>query len=188
MSVGMPKAYASIEEGTRSKATLTQLDIQFARQVRRKQNALKPGLTHVYRTQFLIAGIDPDAFVWAVVFPEMATMDEMIKWEMMKLKAEVAKLLVVDVAAVNNTWVLEELLEFSQEEIEKYAAILPVVPGEEGLNLAPELAAMVKRDPYTRKILDDLKDTISWKINREKEIEGKKLIGIERSKPVGDTE
>lgn len=188
MSVGMPKAYASIEGDVRGKATLGQIDIQFARQVRRKQNALKPGLTHTYRTQFLIAGIDPDAFVWSVVFPEMATMDEMLKWEMEELKAKIAKLFVVDIGVLNNAWVLEKLLGFSQEDIEKYATFLPVTPGEEGLNLAPELAAMVKRDPYTRQILDDLKDTIAWKIKREKEIEGKKFIGLDRSKPVGEPE
>lgn len=188
MAVGMPKAYASIEEGTRAKATLGQIDIQFARQVRRKQNALKPGLTHVYRTQFLIAGIDPDAFDWAIVFPEMATMDEMIKWQMLKVKAEVAKFLVVDVGTLNNLWVMEELLGFSQEEIEKYAAVLPVAPGEEGLNLSPEVASMIRRDPYTREILDNLKDLVAWKVNREKEIEGQKLIGIERSEPLGDVE
>ena len=102
------------------------------------------------------------------------------------MKEKVAKAFVVDIGVLNNKWVLEKLLNFSQEDIEKYAAILPVEPGEEGLNLAPELAAMIRRDPFTRKILDDLKDTVAWKINREKEIEGKKLIGVERTEKLSD--
>jgi len=186
MALNMPKQYASKEEGVRAKATITQLDIQFARQVRRKQAALKPGLRKFYRTAFYLDDIDPDSFEWEVVFPAMATMDEYLKWEMERVKAGIAKTYAVDAGALNNLWILEKLLGFSKEEVARYSAVTPEEIGKEGVNVPPEIAAAIRKDPQLRWALEDLKDLSLWKLSREKDLEGKKEIGSEREESLND--
>lgn len=208
MAVTMPKAYVSLEEGVNARATINQLDVQFARQVRRRQNACVPGLRKFYELVFILAGKDPNAFDWEIVFPEMATSDEEIKWNMMMLKAQVAKILAVDVGVVNNDYILSELLEFDADEIEKYGQKLPpeaqpgAVPGVPGENpptdqpgaknapqkgappiqLPPQTASMIRRDPEVRRIIDDLKDLVAYKINREKAMESRVEIGKQKKR------
>jgi len=184
MAMSVPKAYVSIEEGTRAKATLSQIDIQFARQVRRRQAALIPGLKQFYKTAFYLAGIDPNSFKWTIKFPELATTDELLKWEMEKLKAEVSKLLVVDVGVVNTEYIAREFLGFDDDEIQKYTPFGKEEFGLERFQLPPETAAMIRKDPYVRHILDDLKDLIAWKKAREEELEGMLEVGISRKTPL----
>ena len=192
MAVGMPKAYASQEEGTRAKATLTQLDVQFARQVRRRQRALNPGLRQFYETEFILNNIDPNSFEWNIVFPALGTMDELMKWEMEAIKAQVAKTLVVDIGVVNELWILEVLMGFNQEQMKKYAQVLPVeLGGNEdketaNINFTPEMRVLIKRDPQLRAMLSNMKDLVNWQLSREQELEDKKSVGIARTKPVGD--
>jgi len=185
MALNIPKAYVSKEEGVRAKATITQLDVQFARQVRRKQRALRPGLRQMYRVAFYLADIDPDLFEWEIVFPVLATMDELLKWEMELVKAKIAKLYGVEIGALNNLWIMEKLLEFSREEIEKYSVLAPE-DMKGGSSLPTETAAMIKKDPFLRHALDDLKDLAAWKIGREQEMEDKKEIGLEREEELSD--
>jgi hypothetical protein len=174
-----PKAYISLEEGVNGKATLGQIDVQFARQVRRRQQSLIPGLRAFYWLAFKLAGKDPDAFKWSIVFPELATTDEMLKWEMVRIKAEIARVLVVDVGVVNNEWVLRELLGFDDEEVGKYQAIAPV-DSQDTVQLPPELASMVRRDPEIRAMLYDFRDVVKGRARREEELRNKRPLGIAR--------
>lgn len=202
MACTMPKAYVSLEEGVNAKATIGQLDVQFARQVRRRQQSLKPGLRKFYELVFILAGKDPDSFKWDIVFPELATTDEMMKWEMLNLKAGIAKQLAVDIGVVNNDYVMRELLDFDDEMVQKYGQTLtapktptppPGTPGATGLpgmevppgggqaqtvQLPPETASMALKDPQVRAILCDLKDIVASKLMRDKAIENKKKVGV----------
>ena len=185
MAVSIPKAYVGKEEGTRSKATLEQIDVQFARQVRRRQRALIPGLREFYSLAFILAGIYPDSFKWEIVFPEMATSDEMMKWEMYKIKAETAKIMVVDVGAVNTRWVLEELMGFNEDEIKKWGAIV-ATPGEEPrpggtgqVQLPPGTAEQVRKNPYIRALLEDFMDIVAWNNERDRAAE-LRPVGLEK--------
>lgn len=180
MALNMPKAYASQEQGVRAKATMTQLDVQFARQVRRKQQSLKPGLRRFYEIAFYLADIDPDSFKWTITFPLMATMDEMLKWQMEETKAKIAKLYTTDMSLLNGLWVMEKLLGFNKEDIEKYSIISPEDLKKPFTPVSAETAAMIRRDPYLRAVLDNLKDLAAWKLQREKELEGKEEVGLER--------
>lgn len=194
MAMNMPKAYVAIEEGTRAKATLTQIDVQFARQVRRRQRALLPGLKKFYRIAFILAGLDPDAFKWDIVFPEMATTDEMLKWEMLKVKAEIAKILVVDVAAVNTDWVLEVILEMNEADIKRYKAILSPKESEGGgggfgaMTLPAETLRIIKTDPYIRQCLEDFMDLVALKETNEEARRSMKEVGLKREKKLKDRE
>lgn len=178
MAVTVPKAYVSLEEGTRAKATLGQIDVQFARQVRRRQQAMIPGLREFYELAFILAGVDPDSFGWSIEFPELATSDEMIKWELLELKAKIARALVVDVGAVNTLYIYKELLDFDDEEIQKYAAILPPEEGEESIQVPPGLADAIRRDPEARAILHDLRDLVAIRSEREATMTGRRRVGI----------
>jgi len=186
MALNMPKQYASKEEGVRAKATITQLDIQFARQVRRKQGSLKPGLRHIYNVEFWLNDIDPSAFKWDIVFPPLSTMDEMLKWEMEKVKAEIAEIYTTKIGALNSMWVFQELLGFNKEDIKNYALAQPGEEGDDPINISPETMAMIRNSPYLRYALDDLKDLAAWKIKTQKDLEGTKPVGIEREEDLGD--
>jgi hypothetical protein len=187
----IPKAYASIEEGTRSRATLDKIDVQFARQTRRKQACLVPGIRRMYELEFYLNGIDPESFEWEVEFPELATSDEMAMWEMMNLKAAVAKSYVLDIGVLNNDWILYEVLGFDEKEVKKYAAIKQeVLPPEAQSQTTPsagsqfipaEMKQRILKDPYFRQTLEDLRDMVQNKIIREKRLEGKVPIGISRT-------
>jgi len=182
MSVNVPKAYVSLEEGTRSKATLTQIDVQFARQVRRVQRIMIPGLRKVYETIFYLNGIDPHAFKWDIVFPAMGTMDEMLKWEMLQVKAQVAKILASDIGAVNTRWVLEYLLEMSEKEIEKYSFLGPMTGVTEYEQLPPEVADRVRKDPQVRQILTDLKELLVWKMSYDQKMKDMDVVNDDNKK------
>lgn len=188
MAVNLPKVYGGIEEGVRAKATIGQIDVQFARQVRRRQNALKPGLRKFYEYFFVLMGIDPDSFKWSVVFPPLATLDEMLKWQMENIKANIAKRYVVEIGVLNNQWVMEEILGFNEEQISKYQQVMPqmVTPGGKGggMDITPEMIAMIKRDPYLRHFLNELRDMLSWKMSYEEDVIGKDLVGDERDDPL----
>jgi hypothetical protein len=228
----IPKAYASIEEGTRSKATLTQLDVQFARQVRRKQAAMLPGLKKLYEIEFILHGIDPNSFEWDIEFPELATSDELAKWGIVQLKVGIARTLVMEIGCVNTDWVLYEVMGFDEEQVKKYgitsadltqqqkqqdqdaaaaqaqadaaaAAAAQQQPGQPGqpqppvvaqpvplkqqtIYLSPDLRKKLLADPFLRSSLEDLKDIVQSRIDREKRIDGKVPVGISRTERLRD--
>jgi len=186
MALNMPKQYASKEEGVRAKATITQLDVQFARQVRRKQGSLKPGLRHTYSVEFWLNDVDPSAFKWDIVFPPLSTMDEMLKWEMEKTKAEIAEIYTTKIGALNSRWVFVELLGFTKEQIKNYSLVPPDEIGSDPINISPETRAMIRNSPYLRRALDDLKDLAAWKIKQQKDLEGTKPVGVEREESLSD--
>lgn len=190
MAVTVPKAYVSLEEGVNARATMGYIDVQFARQVRRRQGSLKPALRKIYEMIFTLAGVDHRSFKWEVEFPELATSDEMQKWQMMQIKVAIAQTLLQGLGVVNQDYVLKELLEFDDEMIKKYAAIYqepqqpeigpdgqPVAPAD-NVQLPPELAMMVRRDPQVRAILDDLKDLVSYKMSRVERMKGMRAVGV----------
>jgi hypothetical protein len=207
MVTSVPKAYAGLEEGVRSKATLSQIDIQFARQVRRRQREMLPGLRKFYEIAFYLGGVDPTSFKWDIVFPELNTTDELIAWEMMKLKAEVAKVLMVDIGALNNQWLFVEVLGFDEEEIEDYGLIPDEDEPEENpfktdddeeepeeeptkdqkemmKRMSKELKHKLKHSPYLRSVLEDLRDITAYKLDRNRRLSGMKPVGIGRKEPL----
>jgi len=185
IALNIPKAYVSKEEGVKAKATITQLDVQFARQVRRKQRALRPGLRKLYQIAFYLNGIDPDSFKWDITFPPLATMDELLRWEMEEVKARIAETYTVKIGALNNLWILERLLGFSKDDIKRYS-LFSKEDMKEGMALSPETAAAIRKDPYLRQVLDDLKDLVSWQLEREKAVEDMKPVGVNREEDLSD--
>jgi len=192
MALTMPKAYVSLEEGIGTRATLAQIDIQFARQVRRRQQALIPGLKKFYKLVFTLAQVDPDSFDWEIVFPELATADEMIRWQVEQAKALVARTYLTEMGVVNTDYVLHEILGFDEDEAKKYGAKPPEEPAggapgmPPGMTLPPETAQAIRRDPVLREMLNNVRDIVSWRIAREAKLKGKREVGIGRLEPLTD--
>jgi len=103
-------------------------------------------------------------------------MDEMLAWETQKLKVEIAKILAVDIGAVNNDYIYYKVLGFTEDEVKRYG--FPKEKEETLMTLPPDTVEAVRRDPQVRKILDDLRDLIAWRKEREDALAGMKPIGV----------
>lgn len=183
MATSIPKAYAGIEEGVRSKATLSMIDVQFARQVRRRQNALLPGLKRFYELVFVLAGIDPLSFEWSIQFPELNTIDEVQMWEMNKVKAEVAKIMIMDIGVLNSYWVYKEIFQFTDEDIINYGVTFEDDDTDEfgeTRKMTPELLKAMRGSSAVRDAIHSIRDIVKYKADRARQADGKKPVGIER--------
>lgn len=121
--IKVPKAYLGVERDVNAKATLTQQDIQFARNVRRIQIALITGLRKIYNISLILAGISPSNVEYTVGLPIISTVDELRRWEIEKIKTDLAikykKELDVDLE-----WILVNLLDMTEEEVAEALAYL----------------------------------------------------------------
>lgn len=168
--ISLPKAYLSLEADTRAKATLDKIDAQFARQVRRRQLALVEGLTKLYTVMFTLIGLDPESFEWSIEFPELVAEDEMAKWELMQIKANVAKTLAVDVGLLNDYYIYKEILGLDDTDIREYG----LQPSETvpQINITKEMLT----DPELLVLIDDLKDIFNFRLEAKKRKKGKVKI------------
>jgi hypothetical protein len=208
MACTMPKAYVSLEEGVAGKSVIGTIDVQFARQVRRLQNSLKPGLKRYYELVFTLAGVDHSAFEWEIQFPELATVDEQLKWQTMMVKTQIASILYGQLGVVNTDYVLRELLSFSDDEVKKYSVkVLPpdigsgtmgqipggqVNPAQAGypgyggqgatsqVNLPKEAIDRLRRDPQIRMALESIKDAVEEKYARDQMNQHMIRVGVDR--------
>jgi hypothetical protein len=81
----IPKAYLGYDEGMAGRV-ITQLDIQFARSVRRIQWFLSQGIRHIMDVQLMLAGIDPRNVEYDIIFPLVGAEDELQRWQIQQLR------------------------------------------------------------------------------------------------------
>jgi hypothetical protein len=105
----VPKAYLGYERDVNSKATLEQQHIAFTRAVRRFRGALLDGLRKIYKVEFLMNGIDPNAFDWRIKFDPVGDADEETKWKIEQLKAQVMVSYANLGIAIPNEWIIRRL-------------------------------------------------------------------------------
>jgi len=117
----VPKAFVGLEKDVKAKATIVEEDIQFARTVGRIRKALRMGLNQVIDYQLILRGIAPAKGLYEISFEPISMVDEMRKWTMEKLKAEVAKIYRVDMQILGDEFILRSFLGLPDEEI---AAVL----------------------------------------------------------------
>ena len=89
-AIGVPKSFLNREQDVNSKATLTELRIQFSRNVKRIQSALASGLRKFYQIGLLAKGITDDQverLKFDVKFPSVTATDELIEWQTKQAKA-----------------------------------------------------------------------------------------------------
>ncbi len=130
-----PKAYLGFEKDVNAKATLTEQDIQFARRVSRIRKGLRAGLMQLGNTQLILLGVMPRKDLYKVKFAPISMVDEMRKWTMEKLKADVAKIYKVDVGILTDEYLLKHFVGVPDDEIEKLLAG-STGPREKGLAMS----------------------------------------------------
>lgn len=112
----VPKAWMGFEGDTRARAVITELDVQFAKTVRRIQQALIEGLTKVFDLALLSRGINPAATPYRIQLPVMSIIDEMRAWQMETIKTQVAVSYAKDLN-IGSEWIYRNLLNLSDEQI-----------------------------------------------------------------------
>mgnify|MGYP005844378067 CR=1 FL=1 len=121
----VPKAFVGLEKDVKAKATIVEEDIQFARTVGRIRKGLRNGLKQVIDYQLTLRGIVPTVGLYEISFEPISMVDEMRKWTIEKLKAEVAKMYRVDMQLLGDEFILRNFLDLTDEEI---AAVLKEKP------------------------------------------------------------
>ena len=111
----VPKAYLGLEQDTRARAVMTELDVQFARSVRRIQKALAAGDKEKFDRALAAKGVTGADY--RVVYPPISTIDELREWGVERLKAEIAKIWGKDINEVSAAFLLRKYLGLTDEEV-----------------------------------------------------------------------
>lgn len=114
----VPRAWMGFEGDTKARAVITELDVQFARTVRRVQQALIRELRKLFDLVLATRGIDPATYEYQIRLPILSTVDELRDWQLKLVKANVAKAYKNDLN-VSTVWVYKNLLDLTDEEIEE---------------------------------------------------------------------
>lgn len=113
----VPKAWMGFEGETHARAVITELDVQFAKTIRRVQQALIEELRKLFNFVLLTRGLDPETNEYTVKLPVMSAIDELREWQMEMVKANLAK--AYKDLGISSEWVYRNLLELSDEDIEE---------------------------------------------------------------------
>lgn len=111
----VPKIFYGLDEG--NKAIVIEQVIQFACAVARIRKGLRAGLTKLFSRQLILAGVMPRKDLYQIHFAPVSMVDEMRKWTMEKLKAEVAKIYKIDIGLLDDEYILKNFLEVPDDEI-----------------------------------------------------------------------
>ena len=113
----VPKAWMGFEGETHARAVITELDVQFAKTIRRVQQALIEGLRQLFDFVLITRGIDPAQAKYTLRLPVLSAIDELREWQMEVVKASVAKS--YKELGVSTEWIYRNLLDFTDEDIEE---------------------------------------------------------------------
>lgn len=121
-STGTPKILIGKEVDTNSKSTSESQMIVFLRRIRRIQFSITPALKELYKNMLAIEGVYVTLDELHVQWPSSMTVDEERKMLIEKLKAEVAKILRVDIGCVDDLFIFTKILGMSEIEAEHLKA------------------------------------------------------------------
>ena len=117
----VPKSYLGLEQDVNSKGTVTEQEIQFARTVRRIQNAIATGLKEMFDFVLALNGIAPSNVEYRIILPTISMIDELRKWQSRLVKMQVAQLY-QQVFGVNSEYLMRTFLNMTDEEIKDVLA------------------------------------------------------------------
>lgn len=112
----VPKAYLQHEKDTRSRAVITEADIQFARSVRRLQHVIERELRKLFDLALLLRGIDPRTALYEIHLPVISIIDELRVWQTRQLQALVAQMW-KQTFWPSDEWILKELLGYPDDQV-----------------------------------------------------------------------
>ena len=159
-----PKALLGFEEDTRTRATLSGIDVQFARSVRRWQLALGAALKLPFYVGFVMNGIDPYENPIELKFPPIGTVDELIILETDKLRADITKILGAEVG-LDLRWIMKRIYGLSDEEIKEiisgsWGPVAASSAKEQNLDAIVE--EVLSRREF-KEVIDEALDLIAWR-------------------------
>jgi len=115
----IPKAFVGLEKDVKAKATIIEEDIQFARTVGRLRRGLRIGITAICNRELVLNGIAPSNGAYEIKFAPISMIDELRKWTIEKLKAEVAKVYRIDLGLLSDEFIFRVFMGLQDEEITK---------------------------------------------------------------------
>lgn len=125
-AIGVPKSFLNREQDVNSKATLTELRIQFSRNVKRIQDALATGLRKFYQIGLLAKDFSDDqvaALKFEVKFPSVTATDELILWQTKQAKAttyeSLHRIQMISSKKLEDVNLIRQEIDASFEEIEE---------------------------------------------------------------------
>ena len=157
-----PKALMGFEKDVSTRATLSNLDIQFARAVRRWQKALSAALQLPFYADLFLNGINISEVKIEIVFPPIGTIDELMVLKADQLRAEIIKTLGVDVGLDLN-WILKRFMHLTDEEVNVIMgnSLGPTAGVAENINME-KVVANVVRHPALQAALEEAIDFADW--------------------------
>lgn len=117
-STGTPKILIGKEVDTNSKSTSDNQMIVFLRRIRRIQSSITPAIKELYKNMLAIEGVYVTLDELNVQWPSSMTVDEERNMIIEKLKAEIAKILRVDIGCVDDFFIYTKILGMSDIEAE----------------------------------------------------------------------
>lgn len=118
-STGTPKILIGKEVDTNSKSTSDNQMIGFLRRIRRNQLIITPDIKKLYQNILRIEGVEVDLNEINVVWPLSMTVDEERKMATEKTRAEIAKILRVDIGCVDDRFIYTNILGMSDAEADE---------------------------------------------------------------------
>jgi hypothetical protein len=176
----IPKAYLGYDEGMAGRV-ITQLDIQFARSVRRIQWFLSQGIRHIMDVQLMLAGIDPRNVEYDIIFPLVGAEDELQRWQIQQLRLGVAKALKLELDyPIPDNWILQYIVGMDRDDVmtigfpDDQITPNPMAgqafgPGAEGP--PQETVDKLLQDPRMAKMAHELRSLIDWRLQVNHDIE-----------------
>lgn len=128
--LGVPRYELGLDEDIRSKAATGIIDAGFIRRVVRAQRVYLRARTAIYNRALYAAGFEEALTgdyrkLYRASFAPLQLMDEKLRWEIAKLRADVAKIYGVDLAVVSPEFVLRHFLDLDDEQVEAALDGLP---------------------------------------------------------------
>ena len=116
----VPPAYLGFEADTHAKSVITTLDVAFGRVVRRAQVAHSMGQRQVYQTELALKKKNPKDINFHFVYNPIGTVDEMRRWQIELLKAQVAMMLKTQSGLIqDDEYLLKKILQVEEEDFKR---------------------------------------------------------------------
>lgn len=156
-SFKVPKTYLSHDKETRTRAVITEQDIQFARSVRRHQYILQGGLKQLCDFQLAIKGVDPRTVSYTIGLPPISVVDELRTWQTEQLKMLVAQMF-KQTFWPDDEWIFKVLLGYDDEQVAELLKGQQKPDKYNGLYQAPKVGTVGKPKEEVARLIAQLPD------------------------------
>lgn len=120
----IPAAYLNFEKDTRTRAVLTNEDVQFIRFVRDVQSLMSAGVHQVIDTALVLNGIDPEQVEYEVIWPRLSATDEAAAAESEFARSK-ADSFYYEIGAIDKLWIQKSRFGLGDDEIYEMAKRAP---------------------------------------------------------------